>query len=207
MDEIQIVFALAVIYVTYRWWSRPGSGPPGSTSSSTSGSASSTQGIAANERLNTLARDFIPPSQLAQVQSMFPQINERDIKWEFVRSGRVKNVEQVVQFFLDSPPSQPPAWFLPVVAPEPAATTSTKTNTKYPSLIDRLGLKQQAEEQDKELLLSTSSSRDSSADKGKSTDRKALEEWRSMSMQEKKAKMVLNARRSILEKERKAQLS
>ena len=106
MDEIQIVFALAVLYVTYRWWSRPGApGSPSSSSGNNSG-ASSSQSTVANERINTLARDFIPPSHLAQVQSMFPQLNERDIKWEFVRSGRVRNVEQVVQFFLDSPPAQ-----------------------------------------------------------------------------------------------------
>lgn len=99
MDEIQIVFALAVLYVTYRWWSRPGSSAPGSTTSPSSSQSTP------NERLNNLARDFIPPSHLAQVQAMFPQLNEREIKWEFVRTGRVRNVEQVVQFFLDSPPS------------------------------------------------------------------------------------------------------
>lgn len=111
MDEIQIVFALAVLYVTYRWWSRPGSSAPGSTTSS----SSSSQGTP-NERLNNLARDSIPPSHIAQVQAMFPQLNEREIKWEFVRTGRVRNVEQVVQFFLDSPPSPVSVDFLRIKA-------------------------------------------------------------------------------------------
>lgn len=102
MDEIQIVFALAVIYVTYRWWSRPSAPGTGSTSSSSAG----TSGSAPNERLNHLANNMVPPSHIAQVQAMFPQLSERDIKWEFVRIGRVRNVEQVVQFLLDSPTVQ-----------------------------------------------------------------------------------------------------
>lgn len=74
--------------------------------------------------------------------------------------------------------------------------TSIKTKAKHPSLIERLGLQKQAQEQDQEFSADTNSSEGGpSADKGKSTDRRALDEWRSMSMQEKKAKMVLNARR------------
>lgn len=101
MDEIQIVFAIAVLYVTYRWWSRPSSPAGAGSTSSTSTTTSSSN--ASNERLNHLANDFVPPSHIAQVQAMFPQLNEREIKWEFVRTGRVRNVEQVVQFLLDSP--------------------------------------------------------------------------------------------------------
>lgn len=113
MDEIQIVFALAVIYATYRWWSRPSNATSGTTASNsgTNASSSSTPPAAggdniANERMNTLATNTVPDASVAQVQAMFPQLGDREIRWEFVRSGRVKTVEQVVQYLLDSPASQ-----------------------------------------------------------------------------------------------------
>jgi hypothetical protein len=89
---------------------------------------------------------------------------------------------------------QPPAWFLPPVAAEPP-TGSTVRITKYESLIQRLGLQKQAEEQDKEFHDMTAPEKAPSVDKGKSTDRQLVEQWRSMSMQEKKAKLVMDSRR------------
>lgn len=151
---------------------------------------------------------------------MFPQLSEREVKWEFVRTGRVRNVEQVVQFLLDSPPNQvrtfqllysfllrkgpsltydrlqPPTWFLPpIVAQAPPTASATKSKAKYVSLIERLGLQEQAKQQDQEYASKGVDGQTASTDKGKSTDRRALDEWRSMTMQEKKAKVVLDARR------------
>lgn len=93
--------------------------------------------------------------------------------------------------------TQPPAWFLPPVAvvQQPTTPSSTKSRSKYPSFIERLGLQEQAKEQDRQFAEISGSQEGFINDKGKSTDRRALDEWRSMSMQEKKAKVVLDARR------------
>lgn len=81
-----------------------------------------------------------------------------------------------------------------VTQPTPNTTSNTKSKAKHPSLIERLDLQEQAKQQDS-LFAEGAGQQSPVADKGKSTDRRALDEWRSMTMQEKKAKMVLDARR------------
>jgi len=89
MDEIQIVLALAVIYIIYKWTSRP-----------SSSSSSSSSNI---DRLNTLARS-IPPASLEQAQSLFPHLDERSLRWQFVKTGRLNTLENVAQSLLDDSP-------------------------------------------------------------------------------------------------------
>jgi len=104
MDEVQIVLAIAVIYLIHRWWSKsPSSGSSRSSGAAAAGSSStstSTPASAAAERFNALAAS-IPNSTVQQAQSLFPQIDERQLKWEIVRTGRVRSLEAVAQDLLD----------------------------------------------------------------------------------------------------------
>lgn len=91
------------------------------------------------------------------------------------------------------------------MAPRVAAESVPRSKAKHESLIQRLGLKAEADEQDKEFAAQASGETmvDSSATitptsrKGKSTDRQLVDQWRSMTMKEKKAKVVLDARRYV----------
>lgn len=109
MDEVQIVLAIAVIYFIHRWWSKTSPPSPSSSSSSdgrgsgvgsSRGGASSSTSNPVVDRLNALV-DSIPEHTLQQAQSLFPQIDERQLKWEFVRTGRVRSLEVVAQELLD----------------------------------------------------------------------------------------------------------
>lgn len=126
MDEIQILFAITVLYFTYRWWSSSGpstsgaspSSGSGSGSSSASSSGSGTAGVnAAAQRFNFLA-ERIPNDAVAQATAMFPQLGEREIRWEFVRTGRVRSLEVVVQALLEERPQTP------IVSPQQALSTA-----------------------------------------------------------------------------------
>lgn len=94
---------------------------------------------------------------------------------------------------------QPPTGFLPIRQPPPstAATTASSTQqkaSKYPSLIERLGIEAQAIAQDGEFAAAAASGlEDGGKGKGKASD----VGWKSLSMQEKKERWVLDARRCV----------
>ena len=226
MDEIQILLAITVLYFTYRWWSGPstpatGGGLPSSSSSSSNAATSAAQRfVALSER--------IPSDAVAQARAMFPQLSDREIRWEFVRTGRLRPLETVVQALLEerqtpivgffrliscshcllsesAAPSQIPAGFLEPVPPPaaPAAPGTTRQQaasslqkSRHESLIERLGLQKQVEAQDRELTGSSEAS--SAGDKGKGTERSLNESWAALTMQERKERMVLDARRCVL---------
>ena len=99
MDELQILLAITVLYFTYRWWSGPTT-PGASAGSSSSSSSSSNAGSSAAQRFVVLA-ERIPSDAVAQARAMFPQLSEREIRWEFVRTGRLRPLETVVQALLE----------------------------------------------------------------------------------------------------------
>jgi hypothetical protein len=98
MDELQIILAIAVLYATYRWYSSSSSSSSSSTTSS--GSRSSSNPAQRAQRFVSLS-ESIPNDAFTQVQAMFPQMSEREIRWEFVRTGRVRNLDAVVQDLLE----------------------------------------------------------------------------------------------------------
>lgn len=99
MDEIQILLAITVLYFTYRWWSGPSTPGTGGSSSSSS-SSSNNPTTSAAQRFVALS-ERIPSDAVAQARAMFPQLSEREIRWEFVRTGRLRPLETVVQALLE----------------------------------------------------------------------------------------------------------
>lgn len=103
-------------------------------------------------------------------------------------------------------PCQIPAGFLEPVPPPPlegassattgSAASSSIQKSKHESLIERLGLQKQVEKQDTELSADGSGVGEVEG-KGKGTARSIQEEWKSLSMQERKERMVLDARRLV----------
>lgn len=130
MDEVQIGIALVVIYLLHRWWSSSSSGS--SAPSNASGPSSRDPIAAAADRYNALAAT-IPASSIEQASAMFPQFDDRHLRWEFVRTGRVRTLEQLAQGLLDDrAPPPPPVGLLHVT--EDAHTALMLSNTA-PSII------------------------------------------------------------------------
>ncbi|KAL7006542.1 hypothetical protein EMMF5_003963 [Cystobasidiomycetes sp. EMM_F5] len=213
MDEVQIGIALVVIYLLHRWWSSSSSGS--SAPSNASGPSSRDPIAAAADRYNALAAT-IPASSIEQASAMFPQFDDRHLRWEFVRTGRVRTLEQLAQGLLDDrapPPPPPHPSFLPVqpasrnIAGAASSSVTTRAKVaKHESLIDRLGLQAQASEQDKEFAASgnvDSTSLPEVKGKGKAVDAG----WAGLSLQQKKERFVLEARRQALQKDRTKKLA
>jgi hypothetical protein len=80
------------------------------------------------------------------------------------------------------------------VAPPPSTASSANApalqKARYDSLITKLKLQEQVKQQDAELAGDGTAS-----GKGKGTERSISEEWKGLSLQEKKERMVLAARR------------
>lgn len=89
MDELQIALAVLVLYFSYRYISNRSS-----SSTAASGSSGST------DRYSGLSAR-IPPASLEQLQALFPQLGERQLRWEVVRTGRIRSVEVIAQGMLE----------------------------------------------------------------------------------------------------------
>lgn len=82
------------------------------------------------------------------------------------------------------------------MAPPPPTSANAASaplqKAKYDSLITKLKLQDQIKQQDAELAGDTTA-----GGKGKGTERSISEEWKGLSLQEKKERMVLAARRCV----------
>lgn len=170
----------------------------------------------------------VPQQSIDQVVSMFPHISPEAVRYDLERNGA--NVQQTVERCLrDGGLPDPPAGFFDsepraaapadATARRGAATTGTRATTAAgfatparagtaaagggssltrptegsPSLIERLGLKDQAGQGTPTSTTSTTSGW------------QATPEARERALKERKAKMVLQARQRLIEKEQEKQ--
>ncbi|GAA5951348.1 hypothetical protein JCM21900_003844 [Sporobolomyces salmonicolor] len=162
------------------------------------------------------ARRSVPQASIDQLQSMFPHVSSRAARWELERNGG--SVERAVERALREGglPEPPASYFAPsptedftaaarAATPTPATpnratqaqgngTSGPPPKVPPPSLLKRMGLQAKVGEGD---------------DKGKGMGKEEAEEGWASSKEEReerlkrrKEKLVLAARRKLLEKER-----
>ncbi|KAM0752443.1 hypothetical protein T439DRAFT_324531 [Meredithblackwellia eburnea MCA 4105] len=160
-------------------------------------------------------RRQVPQAQIDQVTSMFPHVSVASVRYELERTGDVQGaVDRILRdgalpeppagFFVDpsATPAPPPVQAAPPATHTPAPSSSSSATPATPaSLIQRLGLQHRAVDESG----SGSASVPSTPDKGKGkvgSGWEATPEARERNLRERKEKMVLEARRKLLEKER-----
>jgi len=187
MDNvIQIGFAVGVIFVVTKWLF---SGP-------------STPAPPRQPRV-------VPQGQVDAVLSAFPQITERQARWDLGRSGSVETtIERILR---EGRLPEPPPGLFPATDPTAAAHASENSTasaaraasmahiSSKPNLITRFNLQGRIEEAD------------DIKGKGKATQQQQTQaQWaastedRQDSLKERKARLILDARRRLLEKDRAA---
>ncbi|KAI5477750.1 40S ribosomal protein s1 [Pseudohyphozyma bogoriensis] len=154
-----------------------------------------------------VVRRRVPQEQVDTVSSMFPGIPTRSIRYELERSGMERTVERCLRdgalpeapqgFFSDDVPPAPPVPATPATNPIPSASTSTSAPATPPSLITRLNLSARASAQ--------KSGAEEDGGEGRKGGWEASPEKREKSLRERKERMVLEARRKMLEKKAKDQ--
>ncbi|KAF8342592.1 uncharacterized protein EI90DRAFT_3115173 [Cantharellus anzutake] len=185
-DVLNVVVALVVIFGIFRWWSKP--------DAQTSNGATSSRTVSLGFRPHN-----VTPTMISTVQSAFPQEPRENIYYDLLRTGNVQVTcnKLLEKGFLPTPPPTfftlyPQSTNVPVAPlraqPEPPAS-ATPSN-----LITRLGLDDRLSEP-----VGTLPKID-----GKTTWLSTAEE-REASLKERKAQMVLAARRRLLEKQKGAQ--
>ncbi|GAA6019966.1 hypothetical protein JCM10207_003352 [Rhodosporidiobolus poonsookiae] len=153
---------------------------------------------------------FVPQESIDQITSMFPHVSPRAARWELERNGG--SVERAVERALrEGALPEPPASYFPpppnassAPTPRPATPTpagpasssSSGPRAPPPSLIQKMGLQSRA------------AMDDSDGGKGKAKEEEAGKGWstsaeeRERNLRARKEKLVLEARRKLMEKER-----
>ncbi|WWC68983.1 uncharacterized protein I206_102919 [Kwoniella pini CBS 10737] len=189
-DIVPTIIIIAAIYFLVRWFTSNKSGD-------------NTQGGIRG----------VTPSMVETVHGAFPHVPIPNIIYSLsrTRSAQATSEEILERGTLQAPPPNfsIPASLLPAsTGPVPvnansANSTNKSANTKNSSLIDRYNLasripSHKGKEKEVDSGTSTPSSVDSFDDKGKWEDSK---EKREMGLKERKEKMILEARRRMLEKQ------
>ncbi|GAA5985089.1 hypothetical protein JCM11641_006354 [Rhodosporidiobolus odoratus] len=195
-EVIGWAIAAGVCYAGYKLLFADLVSPPPPPSSDTYGTGSGS------------SRRQITQEQIDQLTSVFPHVTERAARWELERNGA--SVERAVERALrEGGLPEPPASYLsptstgPIAAAagaatpipaNPAASSSSSTSRgPPPSLIQRMGLQSRAAMEEK----GKGKAREETGDKvGWSPDSRERERR----LRERKEKLVLEARRKLLEK-------
>jgi len=189
--------AIVMVYMLYRWFSARG------TNEATAGGATGSSSSAATGVNTAATLGFRPrnvtPEMVQTVASMFPDIPEDNIRFDLLRTGNAERTVNTVleKGFLPPPPptyvrpagSQPAA--RPQRAPASAAATGSSSSPSAPNLISRFHL---------EKRLSDPNISDQPAGKGTWEN---TPEGRQANLAERKAQMILAARKRLLEKQGK----
>ncbi|KZO90640.1 hypothetical protein CALVIDRAFT_389059 [Calocera viscosa TUFC12733] len=190
-DLLYIIVAVIIIYVSYRWLFSSGNG------------AATSSGGPARDANTAATLGFRPrnvtPEMVQTVAAMFPDIPEDNIRYDLLRTGSTeRTVNSVLEKgFLPAPPPtyirQPPAT---TVAPSPAARPAAATSSapKSASLISRFHLEGRIRD----------SAEGANAQLSSKAPWEATPEQRQASLSERKAQMILAARKRLLEKQAKA---
>jgi len=188
-DALQVAAALGILFVVGRWLFSSG----GNDNANAGG-----QNVANHQR-----RRRYRNGDVEQVVSMFPQTSVAAARYDLERSGSLNvTIERALR---DGYLTEPPAGYYPdLVVTASTSSIATleapkrSTANETPSLITRLGLQSRVEDDwDRPVD-------DIGKGKGKATSWANTAEDREKSLRERKAKMVLEARRKLLEKERAA---
>ncbi|MBW0476415.1 hypothetical protein O181_016130 [Austropuccinia psidii MF-1] len=201
-DLFSVLAAIGIIALVYRWFTV--SSVP-STGSNSSGSLTALQRRAMN----------IPRSQIDRLLSMFPQLTENEIRYALVvtRGGVEAVAERVlIRGSLDPPPPNffPPSPNVPIApqsnsstqnAPLPTQSSLSKVNH---SLIAKLCLEAFKADQDLALKEDRQWSWDDSQIRiTRKSEGIPLNDESNSGLKDRKAKMVLESRWRLLQKEKK----
>ncbi|KAG9002877.1 hypothetical protein FRB90_011293 [Tulasnella sp. 427] len=184
-DLIGYTFALGAIYVAYKWLSAPKAQrpPPGPSLGFTP---------------KRVTQDMV-----TQVQTMFPDQPYDNIHFDLLKSGSVELTCNKIleQGFLPPPPQvyftlyptqAPPTPAAPGPASLPSTPASSSKTAPKSSLIDRYGLNERVGTDSSPIPTPPPAGWETTAEK------------REASLKERKAAMVLAARKQLLEKEKQA---
>ncbi|KAG8926316.1 hypothetical protein FRC00_003040 [Tulasnella sp. 408] len=187
-DLVGYAFAIGVVYVAYKWLSGPKAQrpPPGPSLGFTP---------------KRVTQDMV-----TQVQTMFPDQPYDNIHYDLLKSGSVElTCNKILEHGFLPPPPQvyftlyptqaPPTPAAPQPTSLPSSPASSSNATSKPSLIDRYGLKERVEADSSPVPTPPPTGWETTTEK------------REASLRERKAAMVLAARKQLLEKERQAAAS
>ncbi|KZT54254.1 hypothetical protein CALCODRAFT_18960 [Calocera cornea HHB12733] len=188
-DLFYIIVAIMIIYVSYRWLFAFGNG-----SVSNAGSAARDTNTAAT--LGFRPRTVTPEMTVA---AMFPDIPEDNIRYDLLRTGSTeRTVNSVLEkgflpppppTFVRQPPGQPAA-----ASPAARPASAPALVTKSTSLISRFHLESRIRDK----------TEGEAAPINPKAAWEATAEQRQASLAERKAQMILAARKRLLEKQAKA---
>ncbi|KAF8581459.1 hypothetical protein K439DRAFT_1662305 [Ramaria rubella] len=186
-EVVNVVVAFAVIVFIFRWATRGGGG---------------NEETRRARNLLGFQPKHVTPEMISTVQSMFPHIPHDNIHFDLLRTGNVEVTSNKLleRGYLDAETCQPPPTYsqlYPVqAAPAPAAPSSASSpSTKpasQPTLISRFDLEERLRSE-KETVSTTM------VDAGGKATWEDTPERREASLRERKAQMVLAARKRLLE--------
>ncbi|KAF8315024.1 hypothetical protein DL93DRAFT_2057756 [Clavulina sp. PMI_390] len=180
-DVINVLVAVVVIFGLVRWWGQPGTPANGNNPAQPS---------------LPFRPKTVTPAMIASVQSAFPQEPRANVHYDLLRTGNAQVTSNTL-IEKGSLPQPPPAFFQLYPQPDqPAPESSPASGTAAPALssskkgtnlIQRFGLEKEVAAQDANLL-------DAS---GKPVWLGAFENS-PLSLQERKAHMILTSRQCVL---------
>jgi coupling of ubiquitin conjugation to ER degradation protein 1 len=170
--------------------------------------------------LNTARSRPVPQHMVDSVKTLFPHISDASIRYDLQRSGSVEaTCERILN---EGGLPSPPAGFFGTAEPltpsnaaalraqnanrspngaASASASSVSTPSKSPNLISRYGLQSRIGQED---VLSTPDSRASTSSQGSPSAWATTPEARAKLLQDRKAQMILEARRKLMERQQSA---
>jgi len=188
-DALQITAAVGILFFVGRWLLGSGNG------------SSSRQRPNPPPNPPSNRRRQVPEASIEQIRSMFPQVSVAAARYDLERTGSIETTTERV--LRDGYLADPPAGYYPdLVAAstsvDAALAPSRRNANEPPSLIVRLGLQSRIED---DIVPTEIQTTPIIKGKGKAMTWAPSAEDREKALKERKAKMVLEARRQLLEKE------
>jgi len=191
-DLFYVLVAVVIIYVSYRWLFS--AAPTTAGASARDGNTAATLGFRPRN---------VTPQMVQQVAAMFPDLPEDNIRYDLLRTGNVERTVNTVieKGFLPAPPATyiRPASSVPAVARPAGGARSAQSAPKPTTLISRFHLEDRVQADDPSIDTQPSNSNKAAW--------AATPEQRQASLAERKAQMILAARKRLLEKQTKVDVT